>query len=105
MAGISSWEALVLLLLVLLVVGPDKVPEVAAQVARWVRTVRTFLDGMKAQVADELGDVNLKDLDPREYDPRKIVRDALTESPGPRAAERAPLPAPGTPAPFDDEAT
>lgn len=101
MAGISSWEALVLLLLVLLVVGPDKLPEITAQVAGWVRQVRGLLAGVKEQVAEEFGDVNLKDLDPREYDPRRIVRDALAEPP----RRAAPAPGQKLAAPFDDEAT
>ena len=82
--------------MVLLVVGPDKLPEIAAQVGGWVRTVRDFLNGMKEQVSSEFGDV-----DPREYDPRKIVRDALAEPPRPSSPARPP----GSPAPFDDEAT
>ena len=42
-----------------------------------------FLDNAKEQIAQEvgpeLGELNLEDLNPRNYDPRKIVRDALGE--------------------------
>ena len=104
MAGISSWEAIVLLLVVLLVVGPDKLPEITSQVAGWVRAAREFVSGVRDQVSEELGDVNLKDLDPREYDPRRIMRDALAEQSRPAAHRPPPAPSVG-PAPFDDEAT
>nr|NLD40966.1 Sec-independent protein translocase TatB [Actinomycetales bacterium] len=120
MFGVNGWEALVLLLLVLIVVGPDRLPEVARQVAGWLRSVRDFLQGAKESVKRELGDdVDLASLDPRQYDPRRIVRDALFEdtpsrgrggsSPvsAPKMWEQGPAPHPGTSeaAPFDEDAT
>lgn len=48
-----------------------------------MRRLRLFLDNAKEQIAQEvgpeLGELNLEDLNPRNYDPRKIVRDALGE--------------------------
>ena len=47
MAGISGWEAIVLLFVLLLVVGPDKLPEITQQVAGWMKTVREFIQGAR----------------------------------------------------------
>lgn len=98
----NAGEAAILLVIVLVVVGPERLPQYASQLARLVRELRRMAIGAKEQVRAELGpefdDVDWKKLDPRQYDPRKIVRDALTEAwedepePGPslsktRAAE------------------
>ena len=72
-----------LLLVVIVVVGPRRLPEYTRRLTRLVRQLRLFLDNAKEQIAQEvgpeLGELNLEDLNPRNYDPRKIVRDALGE--------------------------
>ena len=79
----NAAEAGIILVLILVVVGPERLPEYASQLARIVRELRKMAMGAKEQVRAELGpefdDVDWKKLDPRQYDPRKIVRDALTE--------------------------
>ena len=83
MFGISGSEFLVLLLVLVVVIGPQRLPEYTRKLTQWVRQLRVFLDDAKAQIAEEVGpelaDLNLQDLNPRNYDPRKIVRDALGE--------------------------
>ena len=83
MLGISGSEFLVIILVVVIVVGPQRLPEYARKLTQAVRRLRVFLDDAKEQIAEEVGpelaDLNLTDLDPRNYDPRKIVRDALGE--------------------------
>ena len=81
--GISGGEFLALLLVIVIVVGPQRLPEYTSKLTQLVRQLRLFIDNAKEQIAEEvgpeLGDLSLKDLDPRNYDPRKIVRDALGE--------------------------
>ena len=81
--GISGPEFLVIVLVAVIVVGPQRLPEYARKLTQAVRRLRVFLDDAKEQIAEEVGpeltDLNLSDLDPRNYDPRKIVRDALGE--------------------------
>ena len=83
-----------------------------------MRTVRDFADGAKDRMKEEMGpefdDVDWKKLDPRQYDPRRIIREALLDdAPAPSAikpvsqsalTQRASL-APGTVPPFDPEST
>ena len=83
MAGINGAEFLVLAVIVLLVVGPERLPEYAAQLGRLVRELRRMAMGAREQVRAELGpefdDVDWTKLDPRQYDPRRIVREALSD--------------------------
>lgn len=84
MFDINGAEFLVLLVIVLVVVGPERLPEYAAQLGKLVRQARKLAMGAKEQVRAELGpefdDVDWAKLDPRQYDPRRIVREALTEA-------------------------
>lgn len=93
MVGINGAELLVLLAVAVIVVGPERLPRYAEQLAHAIRRVREFLGDAKDRVATELGeeakDLDWEALDPRRYDPRRIVRDALLDpepAPGPAAA-------------------
>jgi sec-independent protein translocase protein TatB len=80
---ISGGELIVLLALAAIVLGPERLPNYAQQLARLVRELRRMAQGATAQVRQEMGDefndVDWKKLDPRQYDPRKIVREALAD--------------------------
>ncbi|WP_448631514.1 twin-arginine translocase TatA/TatE family subunit [Cellulomonas soli] len=135
MFDINGGEWLVLLLVAIMVIGPERLPQYAEQLGVWARRARRFAKDARARVDDELGedvkDVDWAALDPRRYDPRRIVREALLDdeppartatsgrSPAGRpvyrtgaapatAATAAGPPggaAPMVAAPFDDEAT
>ncbi|WP_315095145.1 twin-arginine translocase TatA/TatE family subunit [uncultured Cellulomonas sp.] len=128
MFGINGGELLVLLVVAALVIGPERLPGYAEQLGQWVRRGRAFVRDAKARVdeelAEEVGDVDWAALDPRKYDPRRIVRDALLEDDPPRPVRppasrpvtgtgaaraatggAAAAAVPPTPAPYDDEAT
>src|SRR5690625_3976791 len=117
-AGINGFEALILLVIVLIVVGPERLPRYAAQLGKLVRGIKTMLGDAQERVRDELGpegdDIPWDKLDPRQYDPRRIVRDAVMGDSSPEskaagtaaaaggAAIRVYKREPGTPLPFDD---
>lgn len=127
---INGGEFLVILLVAVIVIGPSRLPKYAEQLARLTKQARHYLQDARTRVDAELGedvkDIDWEALDPRRYDPRRIVRDALLEpepttgSPARSVRTRAPAaagaaavrtprpappPEPGAPAPFDDEAT
>ncbi len=83
MLDIDSQELLVLLVVALVILGPERLPEYAAQFARWVRQVRDFAVSARSSVRAEMGpefdEVDWQALDPRRYDPRRIVREALLD--------------------------
>ena len=81
--GINGSEFLIIVLVAVIVVGPQRLPEYTRKLTQMVRQLRVFLDNARSQIAEEVGpemaDLDLSSLDPRQYDPRKIVRDALGE--------------------------
>jgi sec-independent protein translocase protein TatB len=82
--GINGSEFIVLLVVAAIVLGPERLPQYAAQLARLVRELRRMAQGATAQMREELGpefdDIDWRKLDPRQYDPRRIVREALSDS-------------------------
>ncbi|MFW0108574.1 Sec-independent protein translocase TatB [Rothia sp. P7181] len=123
MFGINGMEFIVLVILVFVVIGPERMPEYAQKLKEGVKWVRAMAfeakDDLKEVMGDNpLGDFDWKQYDPRQYDPRTIVREALAEDDEERArlaaereAENKPpaqniqrLPQ-GAYAPFDIEAT
>ena len=84
MFGINGSEFIVLLVVAAIVLGPERLPQYAAQLARLVRELRRMAQGASQQMREELGpefdDIDWRKLDPRQYDPRRIVREALSDS-------------------------
>lgn len=83
MLGINGGELLILAILAVVVLGPERLPGYAAQLGRLVRELRRMATGARDQLREEVGadfdDVNWKKLDPREYDPRRIIKEALLD--------------------------
>lgn len=127
MFGINGSEAIILIIIAVLVIGPQRLPEYAQKLANLVKEVRRMASGAREQIREEVGvdldEVDWKKLDPRQYDPRRIIREALMEEvddvrkavsePAPAAVTAAAAPAtnpvvrlqPGESAPFDTDAT
>ena len=116
MFDINGWELLLLGLLAVIVLGPERLPEYAAKFGRFVRQARAMADRAKEQLKDEMGpefsDIDWRAYDPRQYDPRKIVRDALNApaEEEPELVPDKPVSAPrghdpSKPTPWDAEAT
>ncbi|MEJ6758031.1 MAG: sec-independent translocase [Pontimonas sp.] len=119
--GLSMEKLLLIGVIALFLIGPDRLPGYSAQFGRLIRRLRDMASGAKDRMRDELGpdydDMDWKKLDPRQYDPRRIIREALDESPASAAIENA-APAviesstlkreklaQGVSAPFDPDAT
>lgn len=83
MFGLGGEELIFIVILALLIIGPERLPEYARKVAEYARAAKRYVNETKTKVGEELGpefsDVDWQKLDPRQYDPRKIVRDALVE--------------------------
>lgn len=63
--------------------GPSRLPGYARKLAHGVRSLRDFVDTTRTEAEEEMG-VKLRrseweSIDLRQYDPRRIVRDALNE--------------------------
>ena len=83
MFGLSFEKILLIGIVAAFLIGPQKLPHYAAVLARFVRQVRDFANGAKDRIKEEMGpeydDIEWKSLDPRQYDPRRIIREALLE--------------------------
>jgi len=82
--GINPAEFIVLLAVAAVVLGPERLPQYAQSLARLVRELRKMAQGASRQVREELGpefdEIDWQKLDPREYDPRRIVREELADA-------------------------
>lgn len=105
MFGMGVPEIAVIVVVALLVFGPEKLPELAKQAGGFVRTVRQMANNAKDDLGREMGqdfsDLNLKDLDPREIVRRNFLDDDTT----PAATKETRILRPGEKPPFDSEAT
>lgn len=79
--GISGSELLLILVVGVIVIGPKH----AAQALLWFKGVIEWLRAWSARLREEANftksglNVDLKNFDPREYDPRKMIKDAVAE--------------------------
>jgi sec-independent protein translocase protein TatB len=113
--GLSGEKLLILGLIAVFILGPERLPHYAQQLAKFVKQVRRMAEGAKDQLSNEIGEeLDWKKLDPRQYDPRRIIREALadevTAAPNATALNKPktsvqPKLAAGEQAPFDSEAT
>ncbi|GAA1764377.1 twin-arginine translocase TatA/TatE family subunit [Agromyces humatus] len=131
MFGLTFEKLLIIGVIAVFLLGPERLPHYAAQLGRLVRSLRDMATGAKDRMREEMGpdfdDLDWKKLDPRQYDPRRIIREALTDV-DPFAEEQSAAPVVGRaavnensaylqrkrkrealgaeePAPFDSEAT
>lgn len=83
MFGLTFEKLLLIGVIAAFIIGPDKLPQAAEQLARAVHWVRGQADTAKGRLREEMGEefdeIDWKQLDPRQYDPRRIIRDALLE--------------------------
>jgi sec-independent protein translocase protein TatB len=123
--GLTIEKLLLIGIIAVFLIGPDRLPGYTAQFARLIKSLRDMAKGAKERMRDELGpdfdELEWKKLDPRQYDPRRIIREALLDEPTPAPAAARPAttqPAiesayqqrkrhlrEGKPAPFDPDAT
>ncbi len=112
MFGLSGEKLLILGLLAVFILGPERLPGYAKSLANLVKSLRKMSENAKSQLKEELGDeyeeVDWRKLDPRQYDPRRIIREALSEELTPIKPGRRPTQThlkAGEEAPFDSEST
>ncbi|KRB35698.1 UNVERIFIED_CONTAM: Sec-independent protein translocase TatB [Microbacterium sp. SLM126] len=126
--GLTIEKLLLIGVIAALIVGPERLPRYAEALATFTRRARDWVSSARTRVRDEMGedfdDVDWRTLDPRQYDPRRIIREALLDDapvPTVRAAQagaavastgtspppvRSPFRGPDDlPTPFDSEAT
>jgi sec-independent protein translocase protein TatB len=85
LAGITLDKLLIIAILAAVLIGPERLPALAERLGTLVRGLRDLAGGAKERMREEMGpefdEVDWRKLDPRQYDPRRIVRDALRDDP------------------------
>ena len=78
---IGPLELVTLVVLAVLVFGPDKLPKVIQDVTRTIRKIREFSESAKADIRDELGpefkDFEFEDLNPKAFLRKQLDSDEL----------------------------
>jgi sec-independent protein translocase protein TatB len=54
MFDVGFWELVIIGIIALLVVGPDKLPGLLREIMKWVRTIRRFVTTTKRELETEL---------------------------------------------------
>ncbi|WP_026370842.1 twin-arginine translocase TatA/TatE family subunit [Kallotenue papyrolyticum] len=83
MFGVGVTELVIILIIALLVVGPERLPELAAQAGRLVRDLRRMYANLRAELGPEFDDIERTIHELRALDPRRQIssygRDLLDE--------------------------
>ncbi|GHA57741.1 MULTISPECIES: sec-independent translocase [Streptomyces] len=78
---IGALELVTLVVLAVLVFGPDKLPKVIQDVTRTIRKIREFSDSAKQDIRQELGpefkDFEFEDLNPKTFIRKQLDNDEL----------------------------
>ncbi len=109
MFGVGLPEFAVLMVVAIFVFGPDRLPEVARQAARLLKSARSTMTAARSQLTDELGPefakFDMTDLNPRSLLKKHLLDDLDDdEDETPQRPGHKPL-TPGERAPYDEEAT
>ena len=117
--NLGPFEIGVLIIVALVVFGPDRLPSLARDAARMIKTLRDLAQGARTQLRDELGpelgNLDLASLNPRtalrralldddEEEPATVARASAAEPEPPAVPVQRPL-ARGEEAPYDGDAT
>ena len=73
---IGALEVVTLVVLAVLVFGPDKLPKVIQDVTRTIRKIREFSEGAKQDIRKELGP-EFKDFEFEDLNPKTFIRKQL----------------------------
>jgi sec-independent protein translocase protein TatA len=104
MPSLGPAEILVILVIALLVFGPDKMPEIARQVGKGVREFRRVQQHLKSELRDVVSEFDRPaDGTPAPTgDPVPMLPPRADPSPAPPAAPDLPGPTPDLPGPAPD---
>ncbi|MBB0244870.1 Sec-independent protein translocase TatB [Streptomyces alkaliphilus] len=75
---IGSLEFIALIILAILIFGPDKLPKMIQDLAGFLRRMREFSDNAKRDIREELGP-EFKDFEFEDLNPRRFARKHLLE--------------------------
>ncbi|MGW2300043.1 sec-independent translocase [Streptomyces sp. NPDC001809] len=78
-SDIGALELVTLVVLAVLVFGPDKLPKVIQDVSRFVKKIRDFSDSAKEDIRSELGP-DFKDFEFEDLNPKTFLRKQMEQN-------------------------
>lgn len=78
-SDIGGLEVVTLVILAVLIWGPDKLPQLIQDVSRFLRRIRDFSESAKRDIRSELGP-DFKDFEFEDLNPRTFVRKQLADN-------------------------
>lgn len=80
MFDFSFWELTIVLMVALLVVGPDKLPVLAAKMGRWVGKAKRMISSVRSEIEDELKAAELKEMLEKQQSEISQLRNILNDT-------------------------
>ena len=69
MFDIGFWELVLVFVVALVILGPERLPQVAAKAGRWMANARAIVRNLRAQIEAELAQKERAHADPGRADP------------------------------------
>ncbi|CAL9305412.1 MULTISPECIES: sec-independent translocase [unclassified Streptomyces] len=79
-SDIGALEVVALVILAVLIWGPDKLPQLIQDVSGFIRKIRNFSESAKQDIRSELGP-EFKDFEFEDLNPKTFIRKQLAENP------------------------
>ncbi|MDW3096000.1 MAG: Sec-independent protein translocase protein TatB [Gammaproteobacteria bacterium] len=80
MFDFSFWELAIVLVVALLVVGPDKLPGLAVKIGRWVGKGKRMMMSVRSDIESELKAAELKDMLDKQQSEISQLRNILNDT-------------------------
>ena len=80
MFDFSFWELAIVMAVALVVVGPDKLPALAAKLGRWLGKIKQMLTSVRSDIEQELKAAELKEMLEQQKDEISQLRDILKDT-------------------------
>ena len=96
MSGIGGSEFILLCLIGLLILGPERLPRVARQLGGWLGKARQMTRALQRQLEDELDTEKNFGIKPEDLDPRSLLTPREDDTYSPLHEEEDDVPAPAT---------
>ena len=75
---IGLGEVLGLAVLAMFLVGPERLPKVAGEAAKWVKKIRELANSATSELKENLGP-GFEDLQPKDLNPKTFVKKQISE--------------------------
>src|SRR5699024_3956648 len=79
MFGLNFEKIVIVGIIAAIVLGPSRRPHYAQKLGELARLLRAQIDVARDNASESLGVEDWQSLDPHQYDPRRIIREALHE--------------------------